>query len=406
MNRQNPNRHASHWQSAVRRWAVLLMVLLPGLGWAAEVTLAMRYRGEASGKFENMTPPAEFCAVWPARCRYLGDSTFSVDLPIRYQKAWVSAQGDGRANWFVQMPSARAVQVVSDSGHHYTLDFTFTAIAQQVIRVGSSGGVPSTPSPTQSGCRLVESGFDNGNRWSRFLWGINAPQSPQGCFALGNAFGVSIGQVEHFGARYSLIMPRPIGMPQGIYRGSVTYSIGPGGDFDFGDQVSDLSDSQLTVNFELDVQHDLYMQFPPGSDRAVLEPPGGWMAWLGGRGVPSRLYRDLPLRIWSSGPIKLYKRCQYELGGICGIRESGGHMVPVQVAVTLPAGMQHNGGPIERLTVPTHEAAALQIEPVSTVWNQPGHLHFEVAGSDVPSMLAHPGSRYEGLVTVVFEAQM
>lgn len=67
-----------------------------------------------------------------------------------------------------------------------------------------------------------------------------------------------------------------------MYRGSLTYTIGPGGDFDFGNNVTGLSGDTLVINFELDVQHAFIFEFPPGSERAVLEPKGGWQAWLDG----------------------------------------------------------------------------------------------------------------------------
>jgi len=383
----------------------LALLLLSG-SWslasqAIDMTLTMRYRGQPDGRFENVTPPAAFCAVWPAACTQ--GNNYTADLPITYNKTIINQAPDIRDRHFIQMPGERQVEVVNDNGARYTLTFRIRALSQHLRRLTQNGRLAAS---ARGGCQMII-GVSNTTR-TQFRWSINNPSAPQACHEvtdtnLGLTNDVAVSQ---FGVNYELIMPRPIGMPQGIYRGSIAYSIGPGGEFDFGNAVTDLNASQLRVHFELDVQHDLYLQFPPGSDRAVLEPPGGWMAWLGGRGAPTRLYRDLPLRIWSTGPIKLYKRCQYELGGLCGLRENAGHMVPVQVAVTLPASMQHNGAPISKQAIPTREAAALKIEPTSTVWNQPGQLHFEVAGSDIPSMLDHPGSRYEGLVTVVFEAQL
>lgn len=397
------NTSTRKWLRAAGLLTALVGMLMPGYAPAIEMTMVMQYRGEASGRFRSVTKSDEYCAVWPTSCA--NSSYYVADLPLKYEKRWTNRAPDLRDRWYIKIPAARKVDVVSESGHSYTLDFSFRALSQVVVRTSATGYPPVTPHP-QNGCSAITSVHDRSR--SRFIWELKDPQSAAPCYNFETNFfeEESDGRVDMFGARYMLVMPRPIGMPQGIYRGSLTYSIGPGGDFDFGTGVTGLSDDQLTIHFELDVKHDLYLQFPPGSDRAVLEPPGGWSAWLGGRGAPSRLYRDLPMRIWSSGPIKIYKRCQYELGGICGLRESSGHMVPVQVAVSLPTGMQHNGSPINKVTVPTHEAAALQIEAVDTVWNRPGQLHFEVVGSDVPSMLAHPGSRYEGLVTIVFEAQL
>ncbi len=380
-------------------WLALLIGGWPLHGGAVEVDIKLRYRGDHSGRFENITPPVGFCAIWPSRCR-AALSLSAMDLPIEYQKDNVGNDRNLRKRHYVKMPSVRSVEVVNDAGRSYRLSFAFVTISQRLEFVSGSMGALGA-----GGCMNLSAGRDSSK--VQYLWQINRPMTPDACYDgdVGN-FGPVTVSVTYFGAEYRLVMPRPIGMPQGIYRGSVDYSIGPGGHFDFGNEVTHLSDTRLTVNFELDVQHDLYLEFPAGSDRAVLEPPGGWMAWLGGRGTPGKLYRDLPLRISSSGPIRVYKRCEYELGDQCGIRENAGHLVGVDVALTLPTGLQQNGSPIDRLAIPTRQSAALLIEPVNTVWRQPGQLHFEVAGSNVPSMLAHPGSRYEGLVTVVFEAEM
>ncbi|EJT83335.1 hypothetical protein KI429_16175 [Pseudomonas shirazica] len=48
----------------------------------------------------------------------------------------------------------------------------------------------------------------------------------------------------------------------------------------------------------------------------------------------------------------------------------------------------------------------MAFESVTPVLNRPGQLHFTVGPEDVKAMLGHPGSRYEGLVTVVFDAEL
>ncbi|UVL20645.1 hypothetical protein LOY42_06985 [Pseudomonas sp. B21-023] len=82
--------------------------------------------------------------------------------------------------------------------------------------------------------------------------------------------------VEELSIGFDMNIPPPYRLKAGTYRGSITYRIGPGGDFDFGNDVSNLSGDSLTVNFELDVQHAFMFEFPPGSERAVLEPRNGW----------------------------------------------------------------------------------------------------------------------------------
>lgn len=382
-------------------WFVLMGCGWPLLGWAVEVDLKLRYSGDAGGRFENITPPAAFCSVWAFLCRSADQNLFVADLPITYHKYNVGNASDVRDRHFTQMPGERIVEVFNDAGRRYSVYFSFTGISQNLAYLSGD----NTNAWADGGCSHVVTVRDTSR--VQYMWRVRQPKAPQGCYDdHSNSGKTAEVSVTQFGVEYELIMPRPIGMPQGIYRGTVEYSIGPGGDIDLGNAVTNLNDTRLRVNFELDVQHDLYVNFPPGSDHAVLEPPGGWNAWLGGRGAPGKLYRDLPLRVFTTGPIGIYKRCEYELGDGCGIRETAGHLVGVDVSLTLPTGLQHNGNPVNRLAIPTRKSAALLIEALSPVWNRPGQLHFEVSGSSVPPMLAQPGSRYEGLVTVVFEAEI
>ncbi|NTY95363.1 hypothetical protein FCH83_26065 [Pseudomonas putida] len=208
------------------------------------------------------------------------------------------------------------------------------------------------------------------------------------------------------GVSYNLNMPAPFRMKTGIYRGSVTYSVGPGGDFDFGDGVTALSANSVTINLVLDVQHAFFFDFPPGTDRAVLEPRDGWQNWLAGGSVPQRLYRDLPFRLSSSGPFKVYKMCQYVIGARCGIANEQGDQVPVLLSMSLPPGIKYRGQPVESLALPTGRAQALQFEAVQPTLNRPGQMHFEIAKEDVRRMLPNAGSVYTGLATVVFDAEL
>lgn len=70
--------------------------------------------------------------------------------------------------------------------------------------------------------------------------------------------------MSNISVSYLMTAPDPLRMETGTYRGSITYSVGPGGDFDFGDNLLP-TDSSVTLNFTLDVQHTLRFQFPAQS---------------------------------------------------------------------------------------------------------------------------------------------
>lgn len=383
-------------------WVVTawFMLLAPSAQ-ALDVTVSAQYLGKGAGQFENTTPPALFCRRFAYRCT----NNDVVDLPLTYTKEVTTVSP--RAKFFIQMPGRRQVDVFHEvTGEPHTVSFEFTGVSQK------TGGVPWYESPTynavvQGGCTRVAS---IGNPpWVFFLWDITNPTAPAGCHSLNSRNGPDYHgfiDVTDMGVSYNLRMPAPFRMKTGLYRGSITYSVGPGGDFDFGDGVTALNTNSVTINLVLDVQHAFFFEFPPGTDRAVLEPRDGWQHWLAGGSVPQRLYRDLPFRLSSSGPFKVYKLCQYDIDARCAITNDKGDQVPVLLSLSLPAGIQHRGQMVERLALPTGRAQALQFEAVQPTLNRPGQMHFEIAKEDVRRMLPNTGSTYTGLATVVFDAEL
>ncbi|MCC9006865.1 hypothetical protein [Pseudomonas putida] len=377
-----------------------LMLFVPGAE-ALDVTLSAQYLGKASGQFENTTPLALFCRRFAYRCT----NNDVVDVPLTYTKEVTTASP--RAQFFIQMPGRRQIDVFHEvTGEPHTVSFEFSGVSQK------TGGEVWYQSPVYN--PILQGGCSNGGTignppWVFFLWVITNPASPGGCHSLNNRMGPDYHgfiDVTDMGVSYNLNMPAPFRMKTGIYRGSVTYSVGPGGDFDFGDGVTALSANSVTINLVLDVQHAFFFDFPPGTDRAVLEPRDGWQNWLAGGSVPQRLYRDLPFRLSSSGPFKVYKMCQYVIGARCGIANEQGDQVPVLLSMSLPPGIKYRGQPVESLALPTGRAQALQFEAVQPTLNRPGQMHFEIAKEDVRRMLPNAGSVYTGLATVVFDAEL
>ncbi|MEW9904346.1 hypothetical protein [Pseudomonas putida] len=395
------------------RWfktSVLLGALAgPLCGQAAETIISARYNGNASGEFENTTPAAAYCKMFPGRC--VGYKLFTANLPITYDKQSVHGSPNPRQQFYIKAPARRTVRVTHDKGSDaYDLLFEITHLSQGLMNDPRFPGAanPVFTAYPQGGCNHVVA-TANG-RASYYLWAVRSPANPTGCYSSGGGAGtvgdVHQNPVDALGVGYRLAMPSALRMKQGIYRGSLDFTIGPGGDIDPGEGVTNLSSPALRINFELDVQHAFVLNFPAASDRAVLEPPGGWSRWLGGGTPPSRLERSLRLNLWSTGPFKVYKMCQYDQGTSCGIRNGAGHQVPVDLALTLPSGVQHANAPVQRLTIPTGRDAALAFEMAMPVAGQAGQLHFDVISQHVKSMLDYPGSTYLGDVTVLFDATL
>jgi len=373
---------------------------------ALDVTITAEYRGGGTGRFDNTTPPGGLCSSWPSTCR----NRTTVELPITYDKKTTKGAADPRDEFYFKVPARREVDVYHDgTGESRRLTFQWTAISQRVETANNIIYHPLYQMDYQGGCSRVGSVTQLRPAVVTYLFDITQPSAPSPCWANGRNSPdgrVEIASVVDTSVAYTIDITPPFRMPSGTWRGSVTYSIGPGGDFDFGNDVTALSGDSLTVNFVLDVEHAFIFEFPPGSDRAVLEPPGGWQGWLAGGKPPQRLARDLPFRVWSTGPFKVYKLCEHYADTRCAIRNHAADQVPVEVAMSLPAGIEHQGAPVQRLALPSGRLAALQFDAAMATLNRPGQLHFQVARDDMDSMLRYPGTTYTGQVTVIFDAEL
>lgn len=201
---------------------------------------------------------------------------------------------------------------------------------------------------------------------------------------------------------YEIRTPTPLNMTTGTWEGLHTYSMAPGGDFDFGNNLRPDFPS-FEVEMRLTVEHHLSVTFPPGANRLALEPEGGWLAWLNRGRRPERISRDQAFRFTVSGPVKMRLECQHPLANDCAISNPAGHQVPVQTRISLPEGMREiTGGAVTKKLLSTQEDVTAL--PAQYVADQTSHLHFEVAREHVATMLDHPDTTYSGNVTVVWDS--
>jgi hypothetical protein len=208
---------------------------------------------------------------------------------------------------------------------------------------------------------------------------------------------------------YELSTPNPLGMSAGKYVGSVTYSLGPGADFDMGDIMLPTS-STLTLNFTLDVQHTLKVDIPPGGNRVELVPQGGWQSWLTQGRKPTRLFRDQTFNLSASSRFKMQLECQYTQDGQhCSLREPvSGHAVPLNVSVSLPHGLSDaSGQAVNRRPLRRDGSGTELFQPGVYVDRKPGTLHFEITRDHVEEMLKPNVARsYSGNITVIWDSEV
>jgi hypothetical protein len=362
--------------------------------------------------FTNTSAPGYLCGTMPAIC----DGNVSITFPGRFanQTPIIANNPDPRQSFFIKLPADwRDITVQhATTGQTSTVQLRFTSFGGE-LRIApnatfatgipdvtaahsalwNGGGLEVPPSPCTSRLHRVD-----GDTTIRFFWQMPVVAE---C-AKQTAFDLDQLHIYALELMYEIRTPTPLNMAAGIWEADYLYTLGPGADFDFGDNLLPY-DPNLNIKITLTVSHHLRAVFPPGADRLALEPEGGWIPWLNGGRRPERIIRDQPFQFTSSGPVKMRIECQYLMGGNCAIANPAGHRVPVETRITLPAGMHElTGGPVSRKLLSTiDDVTALASRYVA---DQTGNLHFEVARSDVNDMLTYPDTTYSGNVTVVWDS--
>ena len=408
------------------RVATVFALLFAGLPTANAVTreITAVFRPDSSkpteNKFINTTPVSGYCATWPSQCT---NGQFSIRLPISFASSGPiqANHSDSRQGAMLKVPANwRRVQVTNSStGESEVVEirvsgfgFTYRLSSRASILVG--GGVTDAAghkmlwagsdwvNPARP-CTYSGLGYLTSTDYT-FFW-----KTPQESPCAKQAKYLIPG-MRYLTANfaYELRTPNPLKMSVGHYRGTLNYGVGPGQDFDMGDVMLP-NDSVLTLNFNLEVQHTLKVEIPPGGNRVVLEPQGGWQAWLNQGRKPTRLFRDQMFHIWASSRFKMGLECQYSDGSnTCALWEpASGHTVPVEISVTLPPGLTDAAGQsVIRRRLYRDGSGTKLFQPGHYVERKPGTLHFEIVRDQVEEMLGGGAKTYAGNVTVIWDSEV
>ena len=370
-------------------------------------------------RFENTTPSSGYCTIFPSECSE--NRIFSLQVPIEFNSSTSipANHASERAGAMLKAPVQwRELTVYhGSSGEPETMKV-------RIIGIGSRYR-------TEDVMQLV-GGADNYSVAHGLLWGSSWVYAPSPCLYSGvgsltnNAFrffwktpseGVCAKQakfdvpwlrLEYLDFAYELETPNPLGMKTGQYVGALTYTVGPGGDFDMGDVMLP-SSSTLTLNFNLDVQHTLKVDIPPGGNKVELVPEGGWQNWLQNGRKPVRLFRDQTFNISASSRFKMELSCF--LTGITDcmiVDQLSGRTAAVQISISLPNGLTDLAGePVKRKRFYPGPSRAEQFQPAFYVDRAPGVLHFEIDSFYVNSMLqSGRAATYSGTVTVIWDSEV
>jgi hypothetical protein len=370
-------------------------------------------------KFMNTTPPSGYCQSHAQQCD--GDDLFSLQVPIQLNsRAPIMANhASQRQGAMLRAPADwRDLTVIHEAtGDPQRVRIRIAGIGTRVVsddvkelvggadnyqiahnRLWGSSWVYA-PSP----CEYTGSGFYSTNFYE-FFW--KTPRA--GACAKQAKFNVPWLRFDYVDFAYELETPDPLKMSAGHYTGSLSYAVGPVGDFDFGDLMMP-TDSVLTLNFDLDVQHTLKVDIPPGGEKVQLVPAGGWQSWLQAGRKPVRLFRDQTFNISASSRFKMYFECQSWATLECVINDAVGRRpVELQVSVSLPNGLTDLAGqPVKRRRLHAGPENAQIFQPGFYVDRAPGVLHFEVPKEEVEWMLgAKVSSPYSGPVTVIWDSEI
>jgi hypothetical protein len=406
--------------NAIKGGLLAALTVMPAV--AAEQDIRAEFRPNPASphlnKFENKTPSVGYCAQFAEQCASL--NLHSLQVPIAFDSVATipGLHTDPRQGAMFNVPTDwREFTVV----HRQTQEVQTVQV--RIAGIGSTYKVPNLVS-------VVGGAADEAQAHAK-LWGYRWVYAPLPC--LGNGWGNIIGggqyaffwrvpvgaicavqakldipsmRYNHMEFAYELITPDPLGMSSGEYVGSYQYSVGQGRDFDMGD-VFVPNDPALTLNFTLNVEHELKVEVPPGGNRIELVPQGGWQAWLNQGRKPARLFRDQTFTISASSRFKMQLECERVMGDTCALRNAAGHQVPLNLSVSLPNGLNRpDGSAVKHQPLLLSGAGTEQFDARYYVNRRPGTLHFEVAREHAETMLAQGGSTYSGQVTVIWDSDL
>jgi hypothetical protein len=370
-----------------------------------------------NNRFVNTTPESGICVSWiPAECRKRGIFSLRVpNLQFNSVQRILADHVDPRQGATFSVPSSwRDVEVVHiRTGERETVQIRIAGVGGRWSMSHPPGvsawGRPgvnwfsqwtNAPAP----CTGLPQ-YTAGTSWAPFFWLI-----PEGAGFCGRKPSVDIPRFDFniFEYVYELRTPNPLGMSSGEYKGSLTYTTGPGGDFDMGDVLLP-NDSAITLNFTLSVEHSLKVEIPPGGHRIELIPQGGWQAWLNQGRKPVRLFRDQTFNVSSSSRFKMQLECQHSVGNTCALRDTeSAELVPLNTSVSLPSGLTDGSGQaVHHRPLRLDGSGTELFQPGFYVDRKPGTLHFEVTKEHVETMLREGvGKTYSGNVTVIWDSEL
>ena len=408
-------------------WLGLLMALFVSCVEAESHRITAKFTPDSTkpqnNVFINTTPNTGFCAM---NLNFCTERTSSLQITTTFQRSEPFQEG---ALFDIKAPSGfrkihlRNMQTggvaeveirINGIGSMYSLPAAVDVIVGQPINSANHGhqllwdsgawATAGQPCAGMSGAPWFNAPYHN----YIFVWGVPLTNSTDSTACTKKLkFPISGIFFSTWSFSYELKTPNPLGMDNGIYTGSLIYSLGPDGDFDFAGTFPD--DDALGLDFVLEVQHTLKVEIPPGGNKVSLEPAGGWQSWIEQGRKPTRIFRDLSFFISASSGFKVNVQCQFpsDHGG-CGLRDSSGAVASVDVLLSLPNGLTFSNAPVRRAPL-NHSLWSGPFRPERHIDKQVGTLHFEIRPSEVTQLLLSgvgASTMYRGSISVVWDSEI
>ncbi|MFJ2463342.1 hypothetical protein [Pseudomonas sp. NPDC087615] len=363
--------------------------------------------------FVNKTPNSGYCADYPDQCAE--NSIFSIRLPLRFDAPLTLPPNWGigikvPANWRslavinTETMETEIVEVrITGVGSNYVLSqpahelvgVSDVLLGHQLLWDSSSWVYASPP------CQYSGVGAYTPATY-RFFW-----KTPvEGYCAKKTLATIPSMYFDTLDFAYELRTPNPLGMSSGLYTGSLTYSLGSGGDFDIGGGFQP-DDSSLTLDFVLDVQHTLKVDLPPGGNKVVLEPEGGWTRWVNSGRKPSSIFRDQLFYISASSRFKVMMLCNSYGGSRCILRSPKTNTTEVETFLTLPPGISGPGGGDVNRVMLLYNTWVGPFQPQIYLERKAGSLRFAMP-KDAIDFVLRPGvnDTFTGNITIIWDSEV
>lgn len=411
------------------------MVLIAGsmTGFAATMDITASFspsmESPESNTFTNTTPKSGYCASFPVQCAL--NKTFSIamgGITASLTTSGITANSEARMGMYFKMPGGWRDVIVTNTanGNTATTGFRVNAFSSRYITLtnwsrelhqatwrGSSFVEAPSPCSYSGVGGLPDYGY-------LFMW--KWPASDSACYktALRDLTGEPY-LIDSTSLGYELKTPNPLMMEAGIYTGTLTLSIGPGGNIDFGDNFQ-ASDSELVINFTLTVNHELKLTTTADNHKVSLQPCASgricteddglanWERWMITRVTPQLTGRS-NFNLSSSGAFTVYLSCEQQSGSDCALRSdrNPSQRVPVQTLLTLADNVVDSATGMQiskrRLAMGKDVANNVFLTQVFGQ-NKTGSIDFLIDQRDVDTMLENRPDTYRGAVTVIFDPKI